>query len=189
MGFSLSSLPLLSSLSSKMGSGKLSQQQRYMLLGGGGLALLLLLQFAIIPAVQYTRSVDKDLARAKRHYESISTLVARLETLRKAETVATRAAAGQKDALFAHVESLARKLKLTRNVDSMRPSSRVVDENTMEDEVQVRMRGLEQEELMRFLYAIEYEENTLSVKTMSMRKDKRNLLDVDITVSLLRPST
>lgn len=165
-----------------------NSSQRLIVLGVGGILLIVLVQFVLLPCVTYVRSLDRDIVRAKREYASVQQLVDRLRVLQRAESVAVKAASGEKDALFAHVEQLARRFGLQRNLESMRPSSRQIDDATVEDEVTMRFRGATQKQLLQMLYAVEYQEVGLAVKTLGLRKDKKRLLDIDLSVTLQRPA-
>jgi len=152
--------------------------------GLAALVVFLLLQLVVIPVRAYQKNLTADLAQAQSDLATLRTLAARYAAIKATGSVAVRAASGDKQAFYAFVEGLTRKLGLTRNMESIRPDRRELDNGQVEEEVVVRFRGLLQPQLIDFLYAAEIQEEGVEVKQIGMRKDKERLLDVDITLVL-----
>ncbi|WP_027179371.1 hypothetical protein [Maridesulfovibrio bastinii] len=142
-----------------------------------GLFLILIVRFAVIPVIQMNKDINSQVDIVGGHLEQVVKLAAEYKNLQKAAGTGNKVTSVN---LFARLEDIIRTLKITRNVDFMRPSSKTLDDGRIEKEVYVRFKSMLQKSFIPFLYSAEVEGGVVSVKHLRIKKDKKGLFDIDI---------
>ena len=135
---------------------------RPLLLGLGGLALLGVVQWVILPAFEYRAD---NASRAERARQSQS----------------TAAAPAKNRSLFSLVNKEADRLSLSRRIEALRPAAR--KENDGSERIEMRLTGLYLKQGVQWLHALESHPG-VRVENLTFRRSAKNLLDMDMTVSL-----
>ena len=135
---------------------------RPLLLGLGGLALLGVVQWVILPAFEYRAD---NASRAER---------ARLSQ-------SNAAAPAKNRSLFSLVNKEADRLSLSRRIEALRPAAR--KENDGSERIEMRLTGLYLKQGVQWLHALESHPG-VRVENLTFRRSAKNLLDMDMTVSL-----
>ena len=129
---------------------------RPLLLGLGGLALLGVVQWVILPAFEY-----------------------RADNARLSQSNA--AAPAKNRSLFSLVNKEADRLSLSRRIEALRPATR--KENDGSERIEMRLTGLYLKQGVQWLHALESHPG-VRVENLTFRRSAKNLLDMDMTVSL-----
>ena len=134
---------------------------RPLLLGLGGLALLGVVQWVILPAFEYRADNASRAERARQRHLSMQLLTddyARLSVNKEAD-----------------------RLSLSRRIEALRPAAR--KENDGSERIEMRLTGLYLKQGVQWLHALESHPG-VRVENLTFRRSAKNLLDMDMTVSL-----
>ena len=135
---------------------------RPLLLGLSGLALLGVVQWVILPAFEY-RADNASRAEHARLSQS------------------NAAAPAKNRSLFSLVNKEADRLSLSRRIEALRPAAR--KENDGSERIEMRLAGLYLKQGVQWLHALESHPG-VRVENLTFRRSAKNLLDMDMTVSL-----
>ena len=146
---------------------------RPLLLGLGGLALLGVVQWVILPAFEYRADNASRAERARQRHLSMQ-LLTRLSQ-------SNAAAPAKNRSLFSLVNKEADRLSLSRRIEALRPAAR--KENDGSERIEMRLAGLYLKQGVQWLHALESHPG-VRVENLTFRRSAKNLLDMDMTVSL-----
>lgn len=163
----------------------MGQNQRPLILGICGILLLCLLKFVLLPAMDYKGSMEQQVKRNRNAYGKLEALTSEYAQLLQKRKTQTKGLNKNKGTLFAVVEKTARELHINRNIDSVRPQKKELENNLTEEEVTLRFKGLYQAHLVKFLYTVEKSLQGISVKNINIKQTKNKLLDVDIALLMV----
>jgi len=147
---------------------------RPLLLGLGGLALLGVVQWVILPAFEYRASRAE---RARQRHLSMQLLTDDYARLSQSNA----AAPAKNRSLFSLVNKEADRLSLSRRIEALRPAAR--KENDGSERIEMRLTGLYLKQGVQWLHALESHPG-VRVENLTFRRSAKNLLDMDMTVSL-----
>ena len=148
---------------------------RPLLLGLSGLALLGVVQWVILPAFEYRADNASRAERARQRHLSMQLLTddyARLSQSNAAAPAKTRSSLVNKEA---------DRLSLSRRIEALRPAAR--KENDGSERIEMRLAGLYLKQGVQWLHALESHPG-VRVENLTFRRSAKNLLDMDMTVSL-----
>ena len=147
---------------------------RPLLLGLSGLALLGVVQWVILPAFEYRADNASRAERARQRHLSMQLLTPRLSQ-------SNAAAPAKNRSLFSLVNKEADRLSLSRRIEALRPAAR--KENDGSERIEMRLAGLYLKQGVQWLHALESHPG-IRVENLTFRRSAKNLLDMDMTVSL-----
>jgi hypothetical protein len=84
--------------------------------------------------------------------------------------------------LFSYVDKVTRSLKLPQRIDYVRPEERTRDDGSVVEVVHLAFKGITLSEFTTFLYHIEVRKREIFVKAISIKKDAKRNLDVQMTL-------
>lgn len=161
------------------------QNHRTFVLGICGILLLSILQFILLPAMDYDEAMKRQVGRNNNAIGKLELLTKEYSQLIQNRRALSKGLDKNKGTLFAIVEKVARKLRINKNIDAVRPQKHEIENNLVEEEVTLRFKGLYQKHLVTFLYKIEKELQGITVKNLNIKQTKEKLLDVDIALTMV----
>ena len=147
---------------------------RPLLLGLGGLALLGVVQWVILPAFEYRADNASRAERARQRHLSMQLLTDDYARLSQSNA----AAPAKNRSLFSLVNKEADRLSLSRRIEALRPAAR--KENDGSERIEMRLTGLYLKQGVQWLES----HPGVRVENLTFRRSAKNLLDMDMTVSL-----
>jgi len=159
----------------------LSKREKLILLGGGiFVAVFILVAGIIIPLSDYRSDVKSAIRSKDAQLRSVYDLSAGIKA---AEAAARKA--GKVDVkgftLFGFLEELASKSGVNDRIEYMKPISDAAE--LTRESVEVKIRGIYQEDLISLLYGIEQCRTPLRIKRLNIRRvERENNLDVTFQV-------
>ncbi len=153
----------------------------------GGLALILLVQFVILPLVDWRTGSARRKARAWTELEQIQELAGRYRELIEARDKLAKGGNKAQGTLYAIVDGTARNLKISKKIKFIKPERRDYEGGVKQEIVSVGLTGLYVDEAVRFLHAMEVDVDGIAVREAHFKRDKNQLLDVDLVMSMLVP--
>ena len=147
---------------------------RPLLLGLSGLALLGVVQWVILPAFEYRADNASRAERARQRHLSMQLLTDDYARLSQSNAAKNRS-------LFSLVNKEADRLSLSRRIEALRPAAR--KENDGSERIEMRLTGLYLKQGVQWLHALESHPG-VRVENLTFRRSAKNLLDMDMTVSL-----
>lgn len=151
---------------------------RPLLLGLAGLALLGLTQWAILPAFDYRDGNASRAERARQRHASMRLLAD--DYARLSQSPATAASAKGRS-LFSLVNKEAERLSLSRHIEALRPAARNDSDNA--ERIELRMANVYLKQGVQWLHALESRPG-VRIGNLTLRRTAKNLLDMDMTLSL-----
>ena len=152
-------------------------------------ATFLLSQFIIFPFLTQMKRVQKNISLQEKTLKELTVLRAKyLAQLRSMkETDKTISAREKGFALFSFLEEAAGKIKITSNIKYMKPSDIKVPGSYTASMVEIKIEDLTLRQLVNYLYCIELPAKIISIKRMSIRRQKElsGYLDVLLEVVTL----
>ena len=160
---------------------RLSPRERVIVTGGAVfVAVFVLLAGIVGPLLHCQTSLDKALASKDDQLRKIYTMSASIKGLQK--TADAGASAGDKRVtLFGFLEALAARLSINDRIEYMKPITDTTEAG--HESVEVKMRGLYQEDLISLLFGIENTPYPVKIKHITIRRqDKDGNMDVTFQV-------
>ncbi len=163
----------------------MSQNNRTLILGICGVLLLSILQFILLPAMDYKEDMERQVIRNTKAIEELEPLTEEYSQLLQKREALSKGLDKNKGTLFAIVEQVARDLHINRNIEAVRPKKHDLKNNLVEEDVTLRFNGLYQRHLVSFLYKIEKDLQGITVTNLSIKQTKAKMLDVDIALTMV----
>ncbi len=160
---------------------RLSPRERVIVAAGTAfVAVFILLAGIIGPLLHYQGSLEKSVAARDAELRKVYTMSATIRGLQQAGK-ADPGAGGKPFTLFGFLEELAASLSINDRIEYMKP---VTDSSEAGHEsVEVKIRGLFQEDLIGLLYGIESTPYPVKIKHLTIRRqDKDGNIDVTFQV-------
>ena len=160
---------------------RLSPRERIIVTGGAVfLAVFILLAGIIGPLLHYQTSLDKAIASKDDQLRKIYTMSASIKGLQAA--AGTGASTGDKKfTLFGFLEDLAARLSINDRIEYMKPITDTTEAG--HETVEVKIRGLYQDDLTGLLFGIENTPYPVRIKhIMIRRQEKDGNMDVTFQV-------
>ncbi len=148
---------------------------RPLLLGLGGLVLLGSVQWIILPILDFRADSASRAERARQRHLSLQTLADDYTQLSQ------RAAAPTKRSLFMLVNREAERLSLSRSIEALRPAAR--KDGDASERIEMRLSGIYLKQGVQWLHALESLPG-VRIENLALRRTAKNLLDMDMAVSL-----
>ncbi|MEZ0576915.1 hypothetical protein [Halodesulfovibrio aestuarii] len=163
----------------------MGQNHRTLILGICGFLLLSILQFILLPAMDYNKAMQLQVVKNNKAARQLEVLTKEYSQLIQKRKKLSKGLDKKKGTLFAIIEKVARDVDVNSNIDAVRPQQHDLENNLVEEEVALKLKGLYQKHLVTFLYKIEKELQGIDVKNLNIKHTKENLLDVDITLTMV----
>jgi hypothetical protein len=159
----------------------LAPRERLIVIGGAVFVSVFILVAGIIgPLIHYKSNLEKSFVSKDAQLRKIYTMSAVIRGLQA--TSASSALLGSKQfTLFGYLEELAAQLKINDRIEYMKPITDTTE--AARESVEVKIRGLYQEDLIGLLFGIENTPNPVKIKRLNLKKmDKEGNLDVTFQV-------
>lgn len=170
---------MATALFSKLNLGSLQARERYALMAAAASVLVfVIVHFFVFPSIDRKRNVEGGLAAKRRALEEMVALSAEYQAL--TGQVALAEAKMKKRAkgftLFSFLETLAGQTGLKSHIVYMRPSTTTQRNSPHKlSIVEMKLQGINLEQLIAYLYKIEMSRNMIQVKRITISKsDKKD---------------
>lgn len=160
---------------------KLSPRERFIVTGGlVFVAIFILLAGIIGPLLHYQASLDKMIASKDSQLRKIYTMSATIKGLQAAAETGTTSQ-DKKFTLFGFLEELAARLSINDRIEYMKPITDTTE--AVHESVEVKIRGLYQDDLIGLLFGIENTPHPVKIKHLTIRRqDKDGYIDITFQV-------
>lgn len=145
---------------------KLSSRERFAVIGGSVFLALFILIVGIVGPLLHARSnLEKAVMAKDRELKKVYQMSAQIRAM--------NLSGGSKGGytLIGSLQDVSRQLNLNDRVEYMKPISDTAEANR--DSVEVRMRGLYQEDLINLLFGIENSPSPVKIKRLILKKDEK----------------
>jgi general secretion pathway protein M len=151
-------------------------QQRQILFGVGILCVLLALVFwGIVPAYDYKAELKAKQQQTRVRLQELKALKAEYEQARSSSgNTQALGSKGPGFTLFSYLEQQASRDGIKERIAYMRPSSENLDSGVVEEQVQMRLENVRLPSLVAFLKSIEFAQESIFVKRMTIRSPRAN---------------
>jgi hypothetical protein len=159
----------------------LSPRERLIVIGGTVFLVVFILIAGIIgPLVHYKSNLEKSFISKDAQLRKIYTMSAVIRGL-QASSASSALLGGKQFTLFGYLEELSAQLKINDRIEYMKPITDTTE--AARESVEVKIRGLYQEDLIGLLFGIENTPNPVKIKRLNLKKmDKEGNLDVTFQV-------
>lgn len=159
----------------------LSPRERLIVIGGTVFVVVFIVLAGIIgPLVHYKSTLEKSLASNDTQLKKIYALSANIRGLQAVAPISA-ASGGKQFTLFGYLEELAAQLRINDRIEYMKPITDTTEANR--ESVEVKIRGLYQEDLIGLLFGIENTPYPIKIKRLNLKKqEKDGNLDVTFQV-------
>ncbi|HOO46735.1 MAG TPA: type II secretion system protein GspM [Deltaproteobacteria bacterium] len=159
----------------------LSKREKMILLGGGiFVAVFLLVAGLIVPLSDYRSDMKTAIRSKDTQLRSVHELSAGIKAAEAASRT-SRKADDKGFSLFGFLEELASRSGVNDRIEYMKPISDTAE--LSRESVEVKIRGIYQEDLISLLYGIENCPTPLRIKRLNIRRvERENNLDVTFQV-------
>lgn len=159
----------------------LSVRERFAVIGGAAFVALFILMAGIIgPLVHYRSTLEKSLVSKDAQLKKVYAMSAGIRGF-QTSAAALGSSSGKQFTLFGYLEELAVQLKINDRIEYMKPITDTTE--AARESVEVKIRGLYQEDLIGLLFSIENTPHPVKIKRLNMKKvDKDGNLDVTFQV-------
>jgi hypothetical protein len=160
---------------------KLSPRERFIVTGGLVFVSIFILLAGIIgPLLHYQASLDKMIASKDSQLRKIYTMSATIKGLQAAAETGTTSQ-DKKFTLFGFLEELAARLSINDRIEYMKPITDTTE--AVHESVEVKIRGLYQDDLIGLLFGIENTPHPVKIKHLTIRRqDKDGYIDITFQV-------
>jgi len=159
----------------------LAPRERLIVIGGAVFVSVFILVAGIIgPLIHYKSTLEKSFVSKDAELRKIYPMAATIRSLQAAS--GSGAALGNKQfTLFGYLEELSVQLKINDRIEYMKPITDTTE--AARESVEVKIRGLYQEDLIGLLFGIENTPHPVKIKRLNLKKmDKEGNLDVTFQV-------
>lgn len=165
-----------------------AESKRALYMGAAGLILVALV-WGGLALHDLSAGAGGDLDRARRDLGRMQALAAEYKKLSGDRERLASAGNRAQGTLYAILDGITRKQRITGKVRFMKPSTRQAEgeDGLKEELVSMGVAGLYSDELVRFLHQVEIGAGGLFVEDANIRRTKDGLLDAELTVSMAVP--
>jgi hypothetical protein len=159
----------------------LAPRERLIVIGGAVFVSVFILVAGIIgPLIHYKSNLEKSFISKDAQLRKIYTMSAVIRGL-QASSASSALLGGKQFTLFGYLEELSAQLKINDRIEYMKPITDTTE--AARESVEVKIRGLYQEDLIGLLFGIENTPNPVKIKRLNLKKmDKEGNLDVTFQV-------
>lgn len=162
---------------------KISQRERRLVsIALAAIAAFLVYQFAVSPFLEYVDRIGEEIPKMKGDLLTARRIRTRYLALDK-EIKAIRQRLDQRTAEFNphdFLSKLAQKAGILPNLEDIKLDAAQINEIYQEDVATVRLKNVQLEKLVSYLFEIENSDQLLTVKELSIRPDNDNSLLLDV---------
>jgi type II secretory pathway component PulM len=169
------------------------KQMTYFSFGGLFLVALLFYLIVISPALSKQELLAKNIAKRRQDLVRISEIKARWQTFQKDRSDVQEAIKSRGSfTLLSYLEAVTREIGIDRQIQYIKPVSFPEGEGKLKPEgIEISLDGVNMEQLVNFLYRIEYSGKLLHVKRIKIlrasSREKASLLKVTLQVNNYNP--
>ena len=149
----------------------------------GILVIALVFRLIAVPFMNWHRDLERQVDLAAESLDQVAQLGWEYKTLKEAGTGFKSTGGTQQ--LFAKLDGIARKLKISSNVDFMRPAVNEREGMPDEEEVYIRFKNMLQKDFIHFLFEAEMRIGVVNVKQLRIKRTKNKRFDVDLVLTRL----
>lgn len=168
------------------------KQMTYVFFGGLFLAVLLFYLIVISPALSREELLSKNIAKRKQDLVRISEIKGKWQNFQKDRSDVQEAIKGRGGfTLLSYLEAVTREIGIDQRIQYIKPVTFPEGEGKLRPEgIEISLDGVNMEQLVNFLYRIEYSGKLLHVKRIKIlraSKEKTSLLKVTLQVNTYNP--
>lgn len=168
------------------------KQMTYVFCGGLVLAALLFYWVVISPALSRQETLSKSIAKRKQDLVRISEIKAKWQGFQRDRADVQEAIKGRGGfTLLSYLESVTREIGIDQRIQYIKPVTFPEGEGKLRPEgIEISLDGVNMEQLVNFLYRIEYSGKLLHIKRIKIlraSKEKTSLLKVTLQVNTYNP--
>ena len=168
------------------------KQMTYVFFGGLFLAALLFYLIVISPALSRQDLLSKNIAKRKQDLMRISEVKGKWQNFQKDRIDVQEAIRGRGSfTLLSYLEAVTREIGIDQRIQYIKPVTFPEGEGKLRPEgIEISLDGVNMEQLVNFLYRIEYSGKLLHVKRIKIlraSKEKTSLLKVTLQVNTYNP--
>jgi len=169
------------------------KQMTYVFFGGLILVALLFYFIVISPALSKQEALAKNIAKRKQDLVRISEIKAKWQNFQKDRSDVQEAIKGRGGfTLLSYLEAVTREIGIDQRIQYIKPVTFPEGEGKLKPEgIEISLDGINMEQLVSFLYKIEYSGKLLHVKRIKIlraSKEKTSLLKVTLQVNTYNPT-
>ena len=169
------------------------KQMTYVFFGGLILVALLFYFIVISPALSKQEALAKNITKRKQDLVRISEIKAKWQNFQKDRSDVQEAIKGRGGfTLLSYLEAVTREIGIDQRIQYIKPVTFPEGEGKLKPEgIEISLDGINMEQLVSFLYKIEYSGKLLHVKRIKIlraSKEKTSLLKVTLQVNTYNPT-
>ena len=169
------------------------KQMTYVFLGGLILVALLFYLVVISPALSKQEALAKNIAKRKQDLVKISEIKGKWQSFQRDRSDVQAAIKGRGSfTLLSYLEAVTREIGIDQRIQYIKPVTFAEGEGKLKPEgIETSLDGVNSEQLVTFLYRIEYSGKLLHVKRIKIRiasKEKTSQLKVPLQVNTYNPT-
>lgn len=168
------------------------KQMSYVFFGGLGLAVLLFYLVVISPALSKQEALAKNIAKRKQDLVKISEIKGKWQRFQRDRAEVQEAVKGRGGfTLLSYLEAVTREIGIDQRIQYIKPVTFPEGEGKLRPEgIEISLEGINMEQMVNFLYKIEYAGKLLHVKRIKIlraSREKTSLLKVTLQVNTYNP--
>ena len=169
---------------------KLAKREKYLVYGTAcAITIFLLFEFLIFPVFEKKERFQRGIREKEIALKEILTLSADYQAYQNSTKVIKEILNNRKKGftLFSYLEGAAGKAGVKDHIKYMKPNvSKGIGSNSYkESTVEIKLEGVTLKQLIGFLYRIESPENIISIKRISIKKNKQKTGYLDTIMQVL----
>lgn len=165
-----------------------AEQKRALYMGAVGLACIALVWGGLL-LYDLVGGAGGDIERVRRDMGKMQALADEYRKLAGERERLASAGNRAQGTLYAILDGITRGHGIAGNVRFMKPSVRQKDGGLREELVSMGVTGLYSNQLVNFLHQVEIAAGGLFVESANIRRNKSNMMDAEITVSMAVPES
>jgi type II secretory pathway component PulM len=168
------------------------KQMTYAFFGGLFLVALLFYLIVISPALSKQELLDKNIAKRKQDLVRVSEIKGKWQNFQRDRADVQSAIKGRGNfTLLSYLEAVTREIGIDQRIQYIKPVTFPEGEGKLRPEgIEISLDGINMEQLVNFLYRVEYSGRLLHVKRIKIlraSKEKTSLLKVTLQVNTYNP--
>lgn len=149
-----------------------------------GAVILGIVQFIVLPALDYRDEMDRRAACTFNSLGKTTALVREYTQLQQKRTALLSGVSTHQGTLFAIIERISREQGINNLITSVRPKQTILENNLVEDSVLIRFENMYQSDLVAFLYTMEKTLQGITILNLEIKRTQDALLNAEISLSM-----
>lgn len=149
-----------------------------------GTLFLGVLQFIVLPALDYKNDMNRHAVRMYKTLNKTTALAEEYTQLQKKRKALSSGIPKDQGTLFAIIERISRKQGVNNLITSIRPQQHNLQNNLIEENVLIHFENMYQSDLVTFLYSIEKSLQGICVLSIEIKRTQNELLNASISLSM-----